>query len=76
MDWLAHALVAIGNMGPWAPVLFVVTYVAASVVLAPVFVLTVAAGALFGVWRAILLVLISKMIGSSVVFVQIGRAHV
>ena len=69
MDWLAHALVAIGNMGPWAPVLFVVTYVAASVVLAPVFVLTVAAGALFGVWRAILLVLISKMIGSSVVFV-------
>jgi len=68
MDWLAHALVAISNMGPWGPVLFVVSYVVASVVLAPVFVLTVAAGALFGFWRAILLVLISKMIGASVVF--------
>jgi uncharacterized membrane protein YdjX (TVP38/TMEM64 family) len=68
MDWLAHALVAIGNMGPWGPVLFVASYVVASVVLAPVFVLTVAAGALFGFWRAILLVLISKMIGASVVF--------
>ena len=68
MEWLAHALVAISSMGPWAPVLFVVTYVIASVVLAPVFLLTVAAGALVGMWRAILLVLISKMIGSSVVF--------
>lgn len=68
MEWLAHALVGISNMGPWAPVLFVVSYVVASVVLAPVFVLTVAAGALFGLWRAVLLVLISKMIGSTVVF--------
>ena len=68
MEWLAQVLVAISNMGPWAPLLFIVAYVAASVVLAPVFLLTIAAGALFGLWRGILLVLISKMIGSSVVF--------
>ena len=68
MEWLAPVLVTISNMGPWAPLLFIVAYVAASVVLAPVFLLTIAAGALFGLWRGILLVLISKMIGSSVVF--------
>jgi uncharacterized membrane protein YdjX (TVP38/TMEM64 family) len=68
MDWLAQVLVTISNMGPWAPVLFVLAYVVASVVLAPVFLLTIAAGALFGLWRGILLVLISKMIGSSAVF--------
>lgn len=68
MEWLASVLVTLSNMGPWAPLLFIVAYVAASVVLAPVFLLTIAAGALFGLWRGILLVLISKMIGSSVVF--------
>ena len=68
MEWLAPVLVTISNMGPWAPLLFIVAYVAASVVLAPVFLLTIAAGAIFGLWRGILLVLISKMIGSSVVF--------
>lgn len=68
MEWLAPVLVTLSNMGPWAPLLFIVAYVAASVVLAPVFLLTIAAGALFGLWRGILLVLISKMIGSSVVF--------
>jgi uncharacterized membrane protein YdjX (TVP38/TMEM64 family) len=68
MEWFAQVLVTISSMGPWAPVLFIVAYVVASIVLAPAFLLTVAAGAIFGLWRGTLLVLISKVIGSSVVF--------
>jgi uncharacterized membrane protein YdjX (TVP38/TMEM64 family) len=55
-------------MGPWAPVLFVVAYVLSSVFLAPVFLLTIAAGAIFGLWRGTLLVFVTKMLSSSVVF--------
>ena len=68
MDWLAQLLVRIGSMGPWAPVLFVVVYILFSIFLAPVFVLTVAAGAIFGLWRGTLLVFVTKMLSSSVVF--------
>jgi uncharacterized membrane protein YdjX (TVP38/TMEM64 family) len=68
MDWLAQLLVRIGSMGPWAPVLFVFVYILSSIFLAPVFVLTVAAGAIFGLWRGTLLVFVTKMLSSSVVF--------
>jgi uncharacterized membrane protein YdjX (TVP38/TMEM64 family) len=68
MEWLAHLLVRIGSMGPWGPVLFALIYVVSSILLAPVFLLTVAAGAIFGLWRGTLLVFITKLISSSVVF--------
>ena len=68
MEWLAQLIVRIGSMGPWAPVLFVVAYVLSSIFLAPVFLLTIAAGAIFGLWRGTLLVFVTKMISSSVVF--------
>jgi uncharacterized membrane protein YdjX (TVP38/TMEM64 family) len=68
MDWLAQLIVRIGSMGPWAPVLFVVAYVLSSIFLAPVFLLTIAAGAIFGLWRGTLLVFVTKMLSSSVVF--------
>ena len=68
MDWLAQLIVRIGSMGPWAPVLFVVAYVLSSIFLAPVFLLTIAAGAIFGLWRGTLLVFVTKLLSSSVVF--------
>ena len=68
MEWLAQLIVRIGSMGPWAPVLFVVAYVLSSIFLAPVFLLTIAAGAIFGLWRGTLLVFVTKMISSTVVF--------
>jgi len=68
MDWLAAMLLKVMELGPWAPVLFVLIYVAAAVTLAPAFFLTVAGGALFGVWQGSLLVFVGASLGSSAVY--------
>ena len=48
--------------------LFIAAYVVASVMLAPAFLLTFAAGAVFGLWRGTLLVYVAASLGSSAVF--------
>jgi uncharacterized membrane protein YdjX (TVP38/TMEM64 family) len=68
MDWLAPVVLRLQDLGPWAPVLFVLIYVVAAVVLAPAFFLTVAAGAMFGVWRGSLVVFIGASLGASAVY--------
>jgi uncharacterized membrane protein YdjX (TVP38/TMEM64 family) len=68
MDWLAPVVLRVMELGPWAPVLFILLYVAAAVTLAPAFFLTVAAGALFGVWRGSLLVFVGASLGASAVY--------
>jgi uncharacterized membrane protein YdjX (TVP38/TMEM64 family) len=68
MDWLAPAVLKLTQVGPWAPVLFTLIYIAAAVTLAPAFFLTVAAGAMFGVWRGSLIVFIAASLGASVVY--------
>jgi uncharacterized membrane protein YdjX (TVP38/TMEM64 family) len=47
---------------------FVVAYVVASVTLAPAFLLTVAAGAVFGLWQGTILVFVGALLGASAVF--------
>jgi uncharacterized membrane protein YdjX (TVP38/TMEM64 family) len=69
MDWLAPVVLKLAQLGPWGPVLFVLLYIAAAVTLAPAFFLTVAAGALFGVWRGSVLVFIGASLGASAVYV-------
>jgi uncharacterized membrane protein YdjX (TVP38/TMEM64 family) len=49
-------------------VLFVVAYVVASIALVPAFLLSVAAGAVFGLWRGILLVFVGAVLGASAVY--------
>ena len=56
------------SSGPWAPFIFIALYVAAAVTLAPAFLLTVAAGALFGVWRGTLFVFIGAVLGASAAY--------
>lgn len=68
MDWLAPAVLKLAELGPWAPVLFTLLYIVAAVTLAPAFFLTVAAGAMFGVWRGSIIVFIAASLGASVVF--------
>ena len=68
MDWLAPVVLKLAELGPWGPVLFILLYVAAAVTLAPAFFLTVAAGALFGVWRGSLFVFIGASLGASAVY--------
>jgi uncharacterized membrane protein YdjX (TVP38/TMEM64 family) len=64
MKWLGDLLVQVGELGPWGPILFILLYVAAAITMAPAFLLSVAAGALFGVWRGSLLVFFSATLGA------------
>lgn len=67
-EWLAPILLWITQLGIWAPVLFVLVYIVAALVIAPAFFLTVAAGAMFGVWRGTLIVFIGASLGASLVY--------
>lgn len=69
MDWLAPVVLKLAELGAWGPVLFILLYIAAAVTLAPAFFLTVAAGALFGVWRGSVIVFIGASLGASAVYV-------
>jgi uncharacterized membrane protein YdjX (TVP38/TMEM64 family) len=69
MSWLAALLLRVGALGPWGPVLFALLYIAAAVTMAPAFLLTVAAGALFGVWKGSALVFVSALIGACASYV-------
>ena len=68
MDWLAPLIRQIAELGRWAPLLFIGLYVVASIVLAPAFLLTFSAGAIFGLWRGTLYVYIGAVLGSSAVY--------
>ena len=64
-----NTLVArIEGLGPWAGAVFVLVYAAASVLLLPVWILTVAAGAVFGVARGSVLVLAGATLGALAAF--------
>jgi uncharacterized membrane protein YdjX (TVP38/TMEM64 family) len=67
-DIIERVVLALSEGGPWAPALFILAYIAAAVTLAPAFLLTFAAGAVFGLWRGTLLVYIGAVLGSSAVF--------
>jgi len=66
--WIESVVLALTQLGPWGAVLFVVAYIVASLTLAPAFVLTFAAGAVFGLWRGTLLVYVGAVLGASSVF--------
>jgi uncharacterized membrane protein YdjX (TVP38/TMEM64 family) len=68
MDWLAPVVLRITNLGPWAPVVFVLVYIAAALTMAPAFFLTMAAGALFGVWQGSVVVFAGASLGASAVY--------
>jgi uncharacterized membrane protein YdjX (TVP38/TMEM64 family) len=67
-DVLERVVLALADLGPWAPLLFIVAYILASVTLAPAFLLTFAAGAVFGLVHGTVLVYVGAVLGSSAVF--------
>jgi len=73
MSWLADVLLWVGRLGPWGPVLFALLYILFAVTMAPAFLLTVAAGALFGVWRGSVLVFVSATLGACATYVVAHR---
>src|SRR6266700_3175430 len=71
-DWLKEALDWIGKLGPWGPVIFVGLYVVATVLFVPGSVLTLGAGAVFGVVLGSMCVSISATLGATAAFL-VGR---
>jgi uncharacterized membrane protein YdjX (TVP38/TMEM64 family) len=68
MEWVAAAIQRVAHMGAWAPLAFIAAYVISSILLAPSFLLTFAAGALFGLWRGTVFVYIGAVLGGSAVY--------
>jgi len=56
------------GLGAWGPIVFVAGYAVATVAFVPGSVLTLAAGALFGLWRGVLYVFVAATIGASASF--------
>jgi uncharacterized membrane protein YdjX (TVP38/TMEM64 family) len=69
---LRAVLDGIAGLGPWAPLLFALVYIAAAVLFLPSLILTLGAGAVFGVPRAAVLVSISATLGATAGFL-VGR---
>jgi uncharacterized membrane protein YdjX (TVP38/TMEM64 family) len=69
MNWVSAALLQLAHAGAWAPVLFIGLYVGATVTFAPAFLLTIASGAIFGLWRGTLYTYLGAVLGSSAVYV-------
>jgi uncharacterized membrane protein YdjX (TVP38/TMEM64 family) len=70
--FLRQALGRIAGLGPWGPVIFVFVYVAATVLFLPGSILTLGAGALFGVVKGSVVVSISATLGATAAFL-VGR---
>jgi len=62
-EWLSRLLVQVGQMGGWGVLLFILLYVLAAIAMAPAVVLTVAAGAIYGVARGSAIVFVGASLG-------------
>jgi uncharacterized membrane protein YdjX (TVP38/TMEM64 family) len=58
----------IGGLGTAAPFLFIGVYILATIALVPGSLLTLAAGAMFGLWRGTLIVFVGAVIGATLAF--------
>jgi uncharacterized membrane protein YdjX (TVP38/TMEM64 family) len=72
-EWIAAVVSHLSTLGPWGPVLFIGLYIVASVTMAPAFVLTFAAGAVWGLWRGSLYVYLGAVFGASTVYFLAGK---
>lgn len=62
----------VASLGPWGPVAFIAGYSLAPVIFAPAFLLTIAAGAIFGFVWGVVYVMIGATIGATLAFLT-GR---
>jgi uncharacterized membrane protein YdjX (TVP38/TMEM64 family) len=72
-EWIAAVVSHLSTLGPWGPVLFIGLYIVASLTMAPAFVLTFAAGAVWGLWRGSIFVYIGAVLGASAVYFLAGK---
>jgi uncharacterized membrane protein YdjX (TVP38/TMEM64 family) len=72
-EWIASGVSQLSTMGPWGAALFVGLYIVASLTMAPAFILTFAAGAVWGLWKGSILVYIGAVLGASSVYFVAGK---
>jgi uncharacterized membrane protein YdjX (TVP38/TMEM64 family) len=72
-EWIAGIVSQLSTLGPSGPVLFILLYIVASLTMAPAFILTFAAGAVWGLWWGSLYVYIGAVLGASAVHFLAGR---
>jgi len=58
----------VDRLGPWGPIAFIVLYAAAVVAFVPAALLTLAAGAIFGLARGVVYVFVAATLGSALAF--------
>lgn len=58
----------VDGLGPWGPLAFIAGYVVACVALVPGSLLTLAAGAIFGLWRGVAFVFVGASVGAAAAF--------
>ncbi len=71
-DHLKQILESVSTLGPWGPILFVTLYILASVFFIPGSVLTLGAGAIFGVFWGSVYVSVGSTLGATAAFL-VGR---
>ena len=79
MNPLAAVALQLETLGAWGPVAFIALYVLGSIAFVPGALLTLAAGAVFGLWRGALVVFTGAVLGSSAAFAiarTVGRNRV
>jgi uncharacterized membrane protein YdjX (TVP38/TMEM64 family) len=69
---LRRALDAVAGLGPWGPALFVLLYVAATVLFLPGWILSLGGGAVFGLARGVVVVSVAATLGATAAFL-VGR---
>jgi uncharacterized membrane protein YdjX (TVP38/TMEM64 family) len=67
-DALPEAMVRIEGLGIWGPAAFVAIYACAAVLLVPGSILTLAGGAIFGLWKGVLVVFVGAAAGATLAF--------
>ena len=65
-DWVERLETTVRDLGVWGPIVFAVTYILAAVALVPASALTIAAGALFGLWWGFVIVSLSSTASAAV----------
>lgn len=58
----------VGTLGVWGPIAFIAVYVIGVICMMPVFLLTIASGAIFGVMRASIFVMTGSLVGAFFAF--------
>ena len=66
--YLPQFVAWVDSLGVWGPVVFVVGYVVAAVAFVPGSILTLAAGAIFGLGKGVVIVFLAAMLGSAAAF--------